>query len=109
MISEISTVQCSVVGSTAARSDGVTEVLLRIADVSKDRASFIFKGQLIFKDDGTTIFRNVWNHSHKKVSHPRSQDSQNLFLLATNCRLRAGVGTCTCVGFEGNWENVIVG
>jgi len=68
-------VQHSVVGLSAARSDGVTEMLLRTADISKGRVSFIFKGQLIFKSDGTTIFRNVCNRSHKIASHPRSQNS----------------------------------
>jgi hypothetical protein len=66
-VSELSTVQCSVVRSTAARSDGVTEMLLRTADISKGRVSFICNGQLIFKGDGTKIFRNVCNHSQNKT------------------------------------------
>lgn len=85
-------------GLAAARSDGVTEMLLRTADVSTDRVSFIFRGQLIFKCEDTTIFRNIWNHLHTKASYPRRLDSQHLFLFAANCRLRAGVGTRICVG-----------
>jgi hypothetical protein len=61
---------------------------LSIADVSKHRVSFIFKGQLIFKGDGTTIFRNVWNHKQNRhISEDRTPNTYSYLLPIVDCAL----------------------